>query len=189
MPLLRDVVTAVGIDLEGHGGNSGSMDEGRAIHVGLHVRICRPRRLWGRAALASYREEPLSEGRPAVCATLPRTPATGSVQQRASIDKTARVWDAEAGNQIAICKGHDARVRHAAFSPDGARILTASDDGTARFYSAWRDEKELIAFAKSRVTRGLTQAQRIANYLELPVAEGAADNTIPPSPFGPLGHS
>jgi len=84
MPLLRDVVTAVGIDLEGHGGHSGSMDEGRAIHVGLHVRICRPRRLWGRAALASYREEPLSEGRPAVCATLPRTPATGSVQQRDS---------------------------------------------------------------------------------------------------------
>src|SRR5271165_3809046 len=81
MPLLRDVVTAVGIDLEGHGGHSGSMDEGRPIHVGLHARICRPRRLWGRATLASYREEPLSEGRPALCATLPRTPATGSVQQ------------------------------------------------------------------------------------------------------------
>src|SRR5208283_2976949 len=45
MPLLRDVVTAVGIDLEGHGGHSGTMDEGRAIHVGLHAGICRPRRL------------------------------------------------------------------------------------------------------------------------------------------------
>src|SRR5271166_731062 len=71
MPLLRDVVTAVGIDLEGHGGHSGSMDEGRAIHVGLHARICRPRRLWGRATLASYREDPLSEGRPARCAPYP----------------------------------------------------------------------------------------------------------------------
>src|SRR5208283_3017033 len=43
--LLRDVVTAVGIELEGHGGHSGSMDDGRTIHVGLHARICRPRRL------------------------------------------------------------------------------------------------------------------------------------------------
>jgi WD40 repeat protein len=74
-------------------------------------------------------------------------------------------------------------VLHAEFSPDGAYISTAGDDKTARIYLAFRNEQELIALAKRRVTRGLTQAQRIANYLELPVSEGAADTTIPPSPF------
>src|SRR5271165_5060277 len=62
MPLLRDVVTAVGIDLEGHGGHSGTMDEGRAIHVGLHAGICRPRRLaavqpWPATAKTPLRRE------------------------------------------------------------------------------------------------------------------------------------
>src|SRR5271166_2077035 len=62
MPLLRDVVTAVGIELEGHGGHSGTMDEGRAIHVGLHAGICRPRRLaavqpWPATAKTPLRRE------------------------------------------------------------------------------------------------------------------------------------
>src|SRR5271157_1261491 len=85
MPLLRDVVTAVGIDLEGHGGHSGTMDEGRAIHVGLHAGICRPRRLAAVQPWPATAKTP-SEGRPAFCATLPRTPATGSLQQGVALE-------------------------------------------------------------------------------------------------------
>ena len=31
-------------------------------------------------------------------------------------------------------KGHDAAVNSAAFSPDGARVVTGSDDNTARIW-------------------------------------------------------
>ena len=36
------------------------------------------------------------------------------------------------GRQLALCEGHRGTVYHAAFSPDGARIVTASEDSTAR---------------------------------------------------------
>ena len=101
----------------------------------------------------------------------------------ASADATARVWDATSGKQLALCEGHDGLVRHAAFSPDGTRIVTASADNTARIFRVFRDQKELLTFAKSRVSRGLTPAQRIANYLDPPDAARAKDNTVSPSPY------
>jgi WD40 repeat protein len=40
-------------------------------------------------------------------------------------------------------RGHEAAVRSAAFSPDGSRIVTASNDGTARLWDA-ASRKELV---------------------------------------------
>ena len=54
----------------------------------------------------------------------------------ASRDKTARIWDAATGKQIAVLRGHENPVLSAAFSPDGARIVTASGDKTARIWDA-----------------------------------------------------
>jgi len=54
----------------------------------------------------------------------------------ASVDKTARLWDAATGKQIAVLRGHDDWVRAAAFSSDGSRIVTASNDKTARLWDA-----------------------------------------------------
>jgi WD40 repeat protein len=45
---------------------------------------------------------------------------------------TARIWDVASAKEIAILRGHDDAVYSAAFSPDGSRIVTASDDKTAR---------------------------------------------------------
>src|SRR5262249_14592478 len=49
----------------------------------------------------------------------------------ASDDKTARIWNAVTGQEIATLRAHDLRVQSAAFSPDGSRIVTASWDATA----------------------------------------------------------
>jgi WD40 repeat protein len=54
----------------------------------------------------------------------------------ASVDHTARVWDAVTGHLLATLTGHAGPVNDAAFSPGGDRIVTASDDGTARVWDA-----------------------------------------------------
>jgi eukaryotic-like serine/threonine-protein kinase len=60
----------------------------------------------------------------------------GSTVVTASADKTARIWDARTGAEIAVLLGHSDRVFDAAFSPDGTRIVTASRDKTARIWDA-----------------------------------------------------
>ena len=54
----------------------------------------------------------------------------------ASIDGTARLWDATTGQEIVALRGHNSWLRSAAFSPDGTRIVTASVDSTARLWDA-----------------------------------------------------
>ena len=50
-----------------------------------------------------------------------------------------------------------------AFSPDGLRFVTASRDGTARVY-AFKVE-DLVALARQRVTRSMTQAECQQYYM------------------------
>jgi hypothetical protein len=57
----------------------------------------------------------------------------------ASVDGTARIWDAGTGTTITTLKGHTDntdRVDAVVFSPDGSRVATASVDGTARIWDA-----------------------------------------------------
>jgi WD40 repeat protein len=49
-------------------------------------------------------------------------------------DRTARVWDAETGAELATLRGHGGTVAAAAFSPDSRRLVTAGADGTARLW-------------------------------------------------------
>jgi WD40 repeat protein len=44
------------------------------------------------------------------------------------------VWNAANGQLLAKLEGHTDSVLHAAFSPDGQRLVTASRDYTARVY-------------------------------------------------------
>ncbi|NEP95399.1 caspase family protein, partial [Okeania sp. SIO2F5] len=59
----------------------------------------------------------------------------GETIATASDDKTARLWDADTGKQLATLK-HQSWVKAVAFSPDGETIATASDDKTARLWDA-----------------------------------------------------
>ena len=48
------------------------------------------------------------------------------------MDHTAKLWDAQSGEMVRSYDGHQGRVHSAAFSHDGARIVTASADKTTR---------------------------------------------------------
>src|SRR6266567_3080347 len=60
----------------------------------------------------------------------------GQLVVTASDDKTARIWDAQTGRQVAVLGDHGGAMNSAAFSPDGRYIVTASDDRTARLWDA-----------------------------------------------------
>ena len=75
----------------------------------------------------------------------------------ASADKTARIWDAESGKEIAVLKGHGGIVLSAAFSGDGKRVVTASEDKTARIWDA-ESGKEIAVLkghGRHRAERGV----------------------------------
>jgi WD40 repeat protein/tRNA A-37 threonylcarbamoyl transferase component Bud32 len=71
----------------------------------------------------------------------------------ASMDKTARVWDAATGRQIALLSGHMGMVRSAAFSTDGASVVTASDDKTARVWDAATGRQVMLLGGHAGVVR------------------------------------
>jgi WD40 repeat protein/transcriptional regulator with XRE-family HTH domain len=81
-------------------------------------------------------------------------------------DGTARLWDAASGQARLTLTGHAGAVTGVAFSADGTRLATASRDGTARVYLLRLED--LIALAKSRITRTLTPAE-CQQYLHMEV--------------------
>ncbi len=52
----------------------------------------------------------------------------------ASLDKTARLWDAGTGRELRAFKGHANFVLHASFSEDGTKVVTAGHDATVRIW-------------------------------------------------------
>jgi hypothetical protein len=53
------------------------------------------------------------------------------------------VWDARTGENLLECKGHTDFVKSVAFSPDGLRLATGSQDQTARVWDARTGDKLL----------------------------------------------
>jgi WD40 repeat protein len=74
----------------------------------------------------------------------------------ASDDGTARLWDAQTGEQTAVLHAHAGAVRSATFSPDSTRVATASDDGTARLWDAQTGEQTAVLRAHASAVRSAT---------------------------------
>ena len=69
----------------------------------------------------------------------------------ASEDNTARLWDAAAGKEIAVLRGHENSVWSAAFSPEWTRVVTASETVHRRFRQDGGEERRWpVAVARGR---------------------------------------
>ena len=72
--------------------------------------------------------------------------ATGSVGPIKSGNKShnmVKIWDAHTGEPIRVIEGHTGLVRGLAFSPDGTRIASASEDKKAKVWNANTGEEML----------------------------------------------
>jgi WD40 repeat protein len=88
----------------------------------------------------------------------------------AGFDRLAKVWDLSTGDELFSLYGNASNVFGASFSPDGNQLATAGADGTIRTYTLRIDD--LIALAKSRLTRSLTD-EECRKYLHAKVCPAA----------------
>jgi WD40 repeat protein len=75
------------------------------------------------------------------------------------------VWDVETGRELLVLTGHTGAVNQVAFTPDGAQLLTSSDDGTVRIYAL--PIEQVVTLAQERLTRTWTE-QECRQFLHLP---------------------
>jgi WD40 repeat protein len=91
-------------------------------------------RLW---EVATGKELKRLEVPGAICAAFSpdgRRIVTGGIRD----NSTVHVWDTESGKELRKYAGHTAGIWSVTFFPDGKRIASASDDGTARIWRAPR---------------------------------------------------
>jgi WD40 repeat protein len=60
--------------------------------------------------------------------------------------------------ELLVLRGHEGFVGAAGFSPDGARIVSGSDDNTLRVWFVGKDDATLVAHACERLPRDLSSA-------------------------------
>lgn len=74
-----------------------------------------------------------------------------------SWDGTVRVWDGGSGTELLALKSSGQEVLGVAFHPTGQWLASSGEDGSIRVYTL--ETRELVALARSRVTRELTWAE------------------------------
>jgi WD40 repeat protein len=83
----------------------------------------------------------------------------------ASSDYTVRLWEGSTGRMITAIGTHADSVRDIAFSPDGAYLMSGSEDGTAHIYACevCAPTDRLLTLAATRITRPPTDLE-IRNF-------------------------
>jgi hypothetical protein len=90
-----------------------------------------------------------------------------------SNDHTARLWDLNSGQTVAIFRGHSDRVQSVAFSPDGRWLATGSDDATARLWDLDSGQTVATIQGHSRVVQSVAFSPDGTR-----LAIGSADGTV-----------
>lgn len=60
----------------------------------------------------------------------------GKMLASGGLDRTVKLWDVGAGQELATLKGHGNKYSTVAFSPDGKRLATGSADGAVKLWDA-----------------------------------------------------
>ncbi|MEO6350471.1 MAG: hypothetical protein ABIP53_07450, partial [Candidatus Limnocylindrales bacterium] len=94
-----------------------------------------------------------------------RVSADGAYALTASDDGSARLWNLDTGSLVRLFAGHDQRaVTSIAISPDGHTVAVGSADGSVVVTSS--SQEELATSVCARLTRDLTDAERVAYGIE-----------------------
>ena len=107
------------------------------------------------------------EGHAALSGRSPSRP-TASAFSPAPTTMTARLWDAATGAAVATLEGHKGFVVAVAFSPDGKRVLTGSEDNTARQWEIFPSAQALVEKVEASIPRCLTPDERKQFHLLAP---------------------
>lgn len=102
----------------------------------------------------------------------------GSTLATAGLDGVVRFWDPRSGREQLQLDARGVAVSSIAFSPDGRKLASLGYDGIVRVWALEVDD--LVAIARDRLTRGLTDAE-CRQYLHLDVC-ATSDTTSGTAP-------
>jgi WD40 repeat protein/DNA-binding SARP family transcriptional activator len=84
------------------------------------------------------------------------SPDGRSIAASANDDPTVRIWDAKTGKPRVTLAGHTGRIVATDWSPDSARLVTGSADGTAKLWEIGDGEaRELLTLSAQHLSGGV----------------------------------
>ncbi|VFM98284.1 MAG: WD40 repeat [Candidatus Kentron sp. G] len=79
-----------------------------------------------------------------------------------SSDDTAHLWDVESGESLAVLRGHTGAINAVAFSPDGERLVTGSNDHTLRLWMVPKEKQQTAPELLAELTGHTDKVRTVA---------------------------